>query len=78
MGQELVQQKENAEELIGIGQPENPTWHALQECQIMLPLGRLLQLVPRFTEGTKDRNDGDRHATGSSFLFKSGERTDSS
>ena len=50
---ELEQQKENAEELTGIGQPENPTWQALQECQITLPLGRLLQLVPRFTEGLK-------------------------
>ena len=26
-----------------------PTWQVLQECQIVLPLGRLLQLVPRFT-----------------------------
>ena len=26
---ELEQQKENAEELTGIGQPENPTWQAL-------------------------------------------------
>ena len=50
---ELEQQKENAEELTGIGQPENPTWQALQECQITLPLGRLLRLVPRFTEGLK-------------------------
>ena len=32
---------------------ENPTWQALQDCQIMLPLGRLLQLVPRFTDGLK-------------------------
>ena len=31
----------------------DPTWQALQECQIMLPLGRLLQLVPRFTKGLK-------------------------
>ena len=28
---------------------ENSTWQALQECQIVLPLARLLQLVPRFT-----------------------------
>ena len=28
---------------------ENPTWQALQDCQIVLPLARLLQLVPRFT-----------------------------
>ena len=33
---ELEQQKENAEELTGISQPENPTWQALQECQITL------------------------------------------
>ena len=33
-----------------ITQPvENPTWQALQDCQIVLPLVRLLQLVPRFT-----------------------------
>ena len=31
----------------------DPTWQALQECQIMLPLRRLLQLVPWFTEGLK-------------------------
>ena len=30
---------------------EDPTWQALTQCQIMMPLGRLLQLVPRFTEG---------------------------
>ena len=31
-------------------QPEdNPTWQALQDCQIVLPLARLLQLVPQFT-----------------------------
>ena len=28
---------------------DDPTWQALQECQIVLPLARLLQLVPRFT-----------------------------
>ena len=28
---------------------ENPTWQGLQDCQIVLPLARLLQLVPRFT-----------------------------
>ena len=28
---------------------DNPTCQALQECQIMLPLAHLLQLVPRFT-----------------------------
>ena len=31
----------------------DPTWQALQECHIVLPLGRLLQLVPRFIEGLK-------------------------
>jgi hypothetical protein len=35
------------EEIIQPG--ENPTWQALQDCQIVLPLARLLQLVPRFT-----------------------------
>ena len=30
---------------------EDPTWQALQECQIILPLRQLLQLVPQFTEG---------------------------
>ena len=29
------------------------TWQALQEWQITLSLGRLLQLVPRFTDGLK-------------------------
>ena len=52
---DLEQQKENAEELTGGGQPENPTWQALQECQITLPLGRLLQIVPRVMEGLKTR-----------------------
>ena len=28
---------------------DNPTWQALQECQIVISLARLLQLVPRFT-----------------------------
>ena len=33
-----------------VTQPEeNPAWQALEECQIMLPLARLLQLVPRIT-----------------------------
>ena len=50
---ELEQQKANTKELIGIGQPEYPTWQAFQECQIRLPLGWLLQLVPHFTEGLK-------------------------
>ena len=31
----------------------DPTRQALQQCQIMLPLGRLLQLAPRFTKGLK-------------------------
>ena len=31
----------------------DPTREALQECQIVLPLGHLLQLVPRFIEGLK-------------------------
>ena len=29
---------------------EEPTWRALAECQIKLPLVGLLKLVPRFTE----------------------------
>ena len=32
---------------------EDPAWQALTECQIMMPLGRLLQLVPLFTENLK-------------------------
>ena len=32
---------------------DDPTWQALQECQIVLPLGQLLQLVPQFTAGLK-------------------------
>ena len=39
---EVEQQKENAEEITDIDQSENSTWQALQECQITLPLGRLL------------------------------------
>ena len=31
----------------------DPIWKALQQCQIMLLLGRMLQLVPQFTEGLK-------------------------
>ena len=31
----------------------DPSWQALYECQIMLPLGQLLQLVRRFTKGLK-------------------------
>ena len=50
---ELEQQKENPEEPTGYSQPEKPTWHALQECQITLPLDRLLQLIPQFMEGLK-------------------------
>ena len=50
---ELEQHEEKPEEPTDTIQPKNPTWQALQECQITLPLGRLLQLVPRFTEGLK-------------------------
>ena len=32
---------------------EDPAWQALTECQIMMPLRCLLQLVPRFTKGLK-------------------------
>ena len=32
---------------------DDPTWQALQECQIVLPLGRLLQLVNGFTARPK-------------------------
>ena len=34
---------------VGKQMEDNPTWQALQECQIVLPLTRLLQLIPRFT-----------------------------
>ena len=50
---DLERQKENTVGLAGGSHSENETWQALQECQITLPLGRLLQLVPRFTEGLK-------------------------
>ena len=50
---ELEQHEEKPEEPTDTIQPKNPTWQALQECQITLPLGRLLQLVPRFTKGLK-------------------------
>ena len=45
---EITNQNTQLEEVAP--QPEdNPTWQALQDCQIVLPLARLLQLVPRFT-----------------------------
>ena len=45
---EITHQNTQLEEVVP--QPEdNPTWQALQDCQIVLPLARLLQLVPRFT-----------------------------
>ena len=45
---EIKDQSTQLEE--AVTQPEdNPTWQALQECQIVLPLACLLQLVPRFT-----------------------------
>ena len=50
---ELEKQKEESEESTNTTPPENPAWQALQECQIMLPLGQLLQLVPWFTDGLK-------------------------
>ena len=50
---ELEQQKETSAEVTDTVHPENPTWQTLQECQIMLPLGRLLQLVLRLTDGLK-------------------------
>ena len=43
---EVKQQKETPVEVTDTIQPENPTWQALQECQITLSLRRLLQLVP--------------------------------
>ena len=49
----LEWQKENTVGLADGNHSKNETWQALQECQITLPLGRLLQLVPRFTEGLK-------------------------
>ena len=39
----VKQQKEALAKVIDTIQPENPTWQVLQECQITLPLGRLLQ-----------------------------------
>ena len=50
---ELEQQNEKPEEVTDTTQSENPTWQAIKECQILLPLGRLLQLVPQFTDGLK-------------------------
>ena len=45
---EITNQNTQLEEVAP--QPEdNPTWQALQDCQIVLPLARLLQLVPQFT-----------------------------
>mgnify|MGYP007129548827 CR=1 FL=1 len=32
---------------------EDPSWQTFTQCQIMLSLGRLLQLVPRFIKGLR-------------------------
>ena len=46
---EITNQNTQLEE--AVTQPEdNPIWQALQDCQIVLPLARLLQLVPWFME----------------------------
>ena len=49
---EVQKQNTHLEELVETTD-NDPTWKALQQCQIMLPLGRLLQLAPRFTKGLK-------------------------
>ena len=52
---------------------ENPTWQALQVCQIMLPLGCLLQLVPRFTDHLKSALAPQTSALASAFFSNSKE-----
>ena len=47
-GAEIEDQNAQPEETVKHTE-DNPTWQALQECQIVLPLARLLQLVPRIT-----------------------------
>ena len=47
---ELKEQAISLEEPIGSTERDS-LWQALQQCQIMLPFSRLLQLVPRFTKG---------------------------
>ena len=64
---EMKEQRNAVEEPTENPQPKNPTWQALQECQITLPSGWLLQLMPRFTDGLKSTS-----CTGSDILFKSG------
>ena len=49
---EMQEQAKSPKETTSIAN-DDPLWQALQQCQIMLPLGRLLQLVPRFTETLK-------------------------
>ena len=48
---EVQKQMKTPEEPLEKTMDNNPTWQALQQCQIMLPLDCLLQLVPRFTKG---------------------------
>ena len=48
---EVQKQMKTPEEPLEKTMDNNPTWQALQQCQIMLPLGRLLQLVPWFMKG---------------------------
>ena len=50
---EIKEQTNEVEELTKTAQPKNPAWQALQKYQFTLPLGRLLQLMPRFTDGLK-------------------------
>ena len=49
MQQEEAKQPEEETGMI----EDDPSWQALQQCQMTLPLGRLLQLVLRFTKSLK-------------------------
>ena len=63
----MKEQRNALEEPTEKAQPQNPTWQALEECQITLPFSRLLQLMPRFTHRLKSTS-----CTGSDILFKFG------
>ena len=47
---------------------DDPSWYAMQQCQIMLPLAQLLQLVPRFTENLKSALSPPKPATTTTFF----------
>ena len=62
--QEHAKQLEETTEITN----DDPSWYAMQQCQIMLPLAQLLQLVPRFTENLKSALSPPKPATTTTFF----------